>query len=285
MKIAAILLNYNSADDCRKCVGYLLKQRDVELEIVIVDNASRPDDAEAVRALCAEHSLTFIAADSNRGYNAGNNIGLRYAWERGYRYALIANPDMEFPDPTYLSRLASTLEAHPDAVAAGSDIVTPEGVHQNPMLPDGPWTSSFGWIKDILTPKRPKEAYDFIGDFRTSHQCAKLSGCALMVRLAQIASLGFFDEYPFLYCEEAIFAKQAEAAGLQMRYIADAQAIHRHITKAKGDPRPRFRQWLRSRLYFTKRYAGFPWYGRILACASWRAYLNLMILATNIRSR
>lgn len=284
MKAAVIILNYNSADDCRKCVDLLKQQQGIDLEIVIVDNASHPDDIAALEALCHEHCLTFIPAGENRGYNAGNNIGLRYGAEKGYEYALIANPDMEFPDPKYVHLLAGELASRPDTVAIGSDIVTPEGIHQNPMCADGRWQTSFGWIKDILSKRNQrKEAYDFIDNYRESHTCAKLSGCCLMVNLKHLSRLGFFDEYPFLYCEEAIFAKQAEKAGLKMYYIAGLQAIHRHISSAKGDPRPRFRQWRRSRIYFTRCYAGYPWYGRLLASLSWRTYLGLMIAASTLR--
>lgn len=283
MTLAAVILNYNSSADCRKCVGFLKKQQGVELEIIVVDNASKAQDADAVKKLSEEEGLTFIAATENRGYNAGNNIGLRRAEADGCEFALIANPDMEFPDPNYFTRLAGYLSAHPDTIAVGSDIVTADGQHQNPMLPDGDWTTSFGWVKDILGRKRDTDAWSFIDDHRTSHPCAKLSGCALMVSLPLLASIGYFDEYPFLYVEEAIFAKQAERARLKMHYLADTQAIHRHIPSSKGDPRPRFRQWRRSRLYFIRKYAGYPWHGRLLASLSWRAYMGMMITASTLR--
>ena len=83
MKIPVILLNYNSSADCCKCVADLKRQEGVELEIISVDNCSRKEDASAVEQLAAEQGCTFIAAKENRGYNAGNNIGLRYAANKG----------------------------------------------------------------------------------------------------------------------------------------------------------------------------------------------------------
>lgn len=286
MKIAAILLNYNSADDCRKSVGYLLKQRDVELEIVIVDNASRPDDAEAVRALCAEHSLTFIAADSNRGYNAGNNIGLRYAWERGYRYALIANPDMEFPDPTYLSRLASTLEAHPDAVAAGSDIVTPEGVHQNPKRRDETdWRGSFGWIKQLFSRRAATvDVPDWIENPLQSKYCRCLNGCCLMLRMDYIESIGYFDERTFLYGEEPILGRRIELDGRKMYYFADATAVHDHKKSREGSPAFCNRHWRHSQILYIRHYSCEPFYGRWLAELSCRTYFFALNLNHRLRA-
>ena len=63
----------------------LRAQEGVELEIIIVDNCSREDDALAVEQLAKAEGCTFIAAKENRGYNAGNNLGLRYATGRGDR--------------------------------------------------------------------------------------------------------------------------------------------------------------------------------------------------------
>ena len=290
MTIPIILLNYNSANDCRKCVGFLKKQQGVDLDIIIVDNASKEEDKKTLREFVQEEnahdaitSISLIESKENRGYNAGNNVGLRYAAEKGYEFALIANPDMEFHDSGYVKTLLKEMEADPVAVVAASDIVTPEGIHQNPMLPDGPWTSSFGWIKGLFKKPKKGEAYSFIGDFKKSGYCAKVSGCALLIRMDFIKSIGFFDEYPFLYCEEAILAKQAEHAGKKMLYVANTSAIHRHIKSEKGDPRPRYRQWKRSRLYFFKKYSGYSWYGKVLSSLSWRIYMNLMIMLFGIR--
>ena len=85
MNVPVILLNYNSSADCTKCVSDLKRQEGVELEIIIVDNCSREDDALAVEQLAKAEGCTFIAAKENRGYNAGNNLGLRYATGRGDR--------------------------------------------------------------------------------------------------------------------------------------------------------------------------------------------------------
>ena len=66
MKVAVIILNYNSSDDCRKCVSFLKRQEEVELELVLVDNCS--PDGDKVEALCREQGCTFISSPKNRGY-------------------------------------------------------------------------------------------------------------------------------------------------------------------------------------------------------------------------
>ena len=280
MKVAVIILNYNSSADCRKCVSFLKRQKGVELELVLVDNCS--PDREKVEALCCEQGCTFIVSPENRGYNAGNDIGLRYAAKKGYKYALIANPDMEFPQPNYVKRLVEVMEQDEEIVVAGSDIVGADGIHQNPLVRDGNWTTSFNWIKGLLRRKNI-DAYEFIDNYKESHYCAKVSGCCLMVRMDFIQEIGFFDEYPFLYCEEPILSRQVEMAGKRIYYLAETQAIHRHIASTKGDPVKRFHQWKRSRLYFIECYSGDSWIGKKMAAFLTILYTQLFILAKKMQ--
>jgi hypothetical protein len=279
MKIAIIILNYNSSSDCRKCIGFLQKQEGIETEIVVVDNCSPKEGAlSAIRLLCEETDCTFISAKENRGYNAGNNIGLRYASEKGYKYALIANPDMEFPQTDYLKKMVDAMEADEDIVVCGSDIVTVDGIHQNPMYadPDG-WIGSFSWLTSCFQRKKT-DTYRFIDNYKENHYCYKVSGCCLMVNLDYLKKQNFFDENVFLYCEEAILSKQVINAGKKMFYSADLQAIHRHVKNEKGNPIPRFKAWIRSRLYFEKNYNYIGSLNYLMKVLGWKSYLAIFAL-------
>lgn len=282
-KLAVIILNYNSCTDCRKCIGFLKLQQGVEAEIVVVDNCSREEERKAVESICKEEGCTFIANNENRGYNAGNNVGLRYAAEKGYEYALIANPDMEFPQNDYLLKLAEKMQSDEEIVVCGSDIIGADGIHQSPMGKEGNWRSSFGWIKDILHRKQKNEAYDFIDNHKESHYCHKISGCCLMLRMSFIKEIGFFDEKVFLYCEEAILSRQVEIAGKKMYYLATAQAVHRHVKSDKGDPVKRFKAWGKSRCYFIDRYSNDSWLGKQIAKLSMRTYVMVFTLYNIIK--
>lgn len=272
-KIATIILNYNSSADCHKCISYLKAQQGVEQEIVVVDNCSREDDRKAVETLCKEQSCTFIANNENKGYNAGNNVGLRYAAEKEYKFALIANPDMEFPQTNYLANLLAQMQEDEKIVICGSDIVGADGIHQSPMGKEGNWLGSFGWVKDIIRRNNKSDAYDFIDNYKDSHYCHKVSGCCFMIRTSFLEKIDFFDEKVFLYCEEAILSRQVEIAGKRMYYLATAQAVHRHVKSEKGDPVKRFKVWGKSRCYFIDRYSKDHWLGKQIAKLSMRLYV------------
>lgn len=283
MKIAVIILNYNSTADCRKCIGYLNLQQGIEAEIVVVDNCSRDDERMAVEVLCRETGCTFIANNKNAGYNAGNNAGLRYAAEKVYEYALIANPDMEFPQKEYLYRLVEKMQEDENIVVCGSDIIGPDGIHQSPMGRDENWRGSLAWIKEIFRGRKQQDKYDFIDNYKESHYCHKVSGCCFMIRTDFLKKIGFFDEEVFLYCEEAILSRQVELSGKRMYYLASAQALHRHIKSEKGAPIKRFKTWGKSRCYFIDKYSGWPWMARQIAKLSMRMYVLTFVLYSKLK--
>ncbi len=282
MTIPIIILNYNTSADCRKCVSFLKQQEGVNTEIILVDNCSKEESLIALRVLAAEQGCTLIENKENRGYNAGNNIGLRYAAKKGYEYALIANPDMEFPQTDYLLCLVDKLLQDSSVVVVASDIVGLDGLHQNPMFRDGDWRGCFGWLTSLLK-KIKADTYDFIDNYTESHYCSKVSGCCFLIRLNFVQSIGYLDENVFLYCEEAILSRQTEQKGFRMYYLADKQVVHAHVKNEKGDPVKRFKHWKRSRLYFIDTYSGDCWFGREIAKLSMRMYVGIFSIIMRIK--
>ena len=254
VKVSVIVLNYNSSSDSRKCIGFLKKQKGVEQEIVVVDNCSREDDREVVERICKEQGCTFIANHENRGYSAGNNIGLRYAADKGYEYALIANPDMEFPQDYYLKKLVEIMIDDPTIAVCASDIVNTNGVHQNPMREMTYW-EEFLW--PLTAFKNRKNDMWFIEDYTKSSYCEKISGCCFMIRISFLQKIDFLDEGTFLYSEEPILAKQVYNEGMRTYYYAEAQALHRHIKSEKGNAKIRMQLLFQSRDYYLSKYSGY----------------------------
>lgn len=254
MKIPVILLNYNSSSDCRKCISFLKKQEDVELEIIIVDNCSpREGEVETIKALCDEQDCTFIAASSNCGYNAGNNIGLRYAAKKEYKYALIANPDMEFPQTDYILNLVNVMEHNEKIAICGSNIVGIDRKRQSPREFTSYWSELFWFFSGL---KRKISKSPLILEPKNQY-CDILMGSCIFVRLNFIEKIDYFDENVFLFCEEPILGKQVQGIGMKMYYLHDITAIHAHIESNKGSFIHRHKIYWRSRWYYLTHYAGY----------------------------
>ena len=289
MKISIIILNYNSSADCRECVADLKRQEGVELDIVIVDNCSpREGEQDTIRQLCTDEGCTFIQAKENRGYNAGNNIGLRYAAEKGYKYALIANPDIRFPQKDYVVKMVKVMEEKPEVAVCGSDIVSPEGRHQNPRnYRASSWTDSFDWVTTAL--RRNDRKYDNVPNWienpLESHDCLGLNGCCFLIRMDFVTQIGYFDEGVFLYGEEPILAHQVKSIGMKMRYEASIQAVHCHMKSKEPASAFCLKHWKHSRIHYVKKYSNYPWYGKLMAIFSLHLYFLSLSLSKKIKSR
>lgn len=254
MKIPVILLNYNSSSDCRKCISSLKEQRDIDIEIIIVDNCSSADERDKIVRLCEEQNCTFIQADENKGYNAGNNLGLHYAVEKEYEYALIANPDMEFPQSDYIFRLLQPMQRNESIAVCGSNIVDINGIRQSPRCFTPYWAELLWFIAGLR--KLVKQRNLLILESQNQY-CDILMGSCILIRLNFVRHIGYFDENVFLYCEEPILGKQVAAAGMKMYYLNDAIAIHAHISSQKGSFIKRHDIYWKSRWYYLSHYAGY----------------------------
>lgn len=280
--ISIVILNYNSYEDCRECIADL-KQQSVPIRIIVVDNCSAEPDRNKLINLCQQEDCVFVESELNKGYNAGNNIGMRYAVKEGYEYILISNPDMRFPDKEFLSKLVAMIDKDPEIAAIGGYIVGLDGKPQSPMKRDGNWKSSFGWIESIIRPMHYKKTQNNLDNPETSHFCSKLMGSCLMVRSSYIKSIGYFDENVFLYCEEAILSRQVEQSGKKMYYLREAECIHAHKSSEKGDPVKRFQYLKKSRHYFIDKYSGDSWIGKTIAKISASLYVLIFNLIYHLK--
>ena len=77
LDLAIVILNYNTVDLLRECLRSLQASRhDLRARVCVVDNASTDASAAMVRAEFP--AVQLIVNPANRGYSAGNNVGLRW---------------------------------------------------------------------------------------------------------------------------------------------------------------------------------------------------------------
>lgn len=254
-KVATIILNYNTSEDCQKCISYIKQQQEIEATIIVIDNCSSKEEFEKLSKLCADSDITIIRSNENRGYSAGNNIGLRYAAERGFEYVMILNPDVELFQHDYLEKMVAKMESDNKIAVLGTDIESVKGNHQNPLREIGFW-EELCWFYELLPNIRSKGMLYATG-YNISGYCEKLSGCCFLIRMSFAQQIFFLDECVFLYCEEPILAKQVQKSGMKLYYMSNLQAFHNHKKSEKGNPVNRMRLFAESRHYYLKTYSGY----------------------------
>ncbi|HEY6872882.1 MAG TPA: glycosyltransferase family 2 protein [Geobacteraceae bacterium] len=282
-RIAAVILNYNSEKDIQVCAEQIARQLNVRLSIIIVDNASRPESLDAVRSWLAEwrpnavrgtaeEVLTWVrqnaalAAESgrvylienheNRGYSAGNNIGIRLADALGTVGVLIANPDMRIEDQHYLKELSRHLFADPLNFVAASRIIALQGNDQNPLREATFWEELF-WPRWYLRRFFKQISYILSINEDKPIPVPKVSGCCMLLRMDFLRQIGYLDENVFLYCEEPILSARVHAAKGKILYVPTVTAVHAHVSSEKGNSASRMLQFIKSRKYYLKTYSSY----------------------------
>lgn len=136
MLIGYVCTNFNNSSFTLAAVESLLSNAGHEIEVVVVDNASRVEEVSLLRTLEQKFSCVRVVAHSeNVGYFPGLNLGLRVLRERrpDIQWVIAGNNDLEFGSDVCdrIESLAPALEVHS---VISPDIVTLEGEHQNPHV-------------------------------------------------------------------------------------------------------------------------------------------------------
>ncbi len=122
LDLSVIIVNYNVREFLEQSLRSVRKASGgLSVEIFVVDNNSVDKSVEMVRTHFPDVHL--IANEDNYGFGKANNQAIRQA--RG-RYLLILNPDTIVQEDTF-STLVRFMDAHPDAGAAGCQILNPDG--------------------------------------------------------------------------------------------------------------------------------------------------------------
>ena len=267
-KVAAVILNYNSAKDCQKCVEYLVQQEYADFSIIIVDNnSSATGEQSKLDSIKEQYGVTLINQKENGGFSAGNNVGLRYAVNNlDADWCLVINPDVEIRDKNYISYTINESRKWEDAVVIGTNVVLPTGVQQNPM-PEKTRNQEIFWMFEMIRKKIRKKAPLNIPS--KTEYCEKICGCCFFIKSSFLQQIDFLDENVFLYCEEPILASRIKHNGKKALFIPGITAYHQHIEKEKsGRRKDKMLMMINSRIYWIKKYSDYGKFGRKIAVFS-----------------
>ncbi len=201
MDLSVIILNWNTRDLLKQSLTSLLcKPCEIQLQVIVVDNASEDNSREMVRELFPQ--VTLIANPINTGFGAGNNVALPAATGR---YVLFLNSDTVITEGS-IDRLVRFADANPDIGIAGPKLLHGDDTLQfscrsYPNLGTGFFRNT---PLGRLFPKNHFTTDYLLTDFdhATPRNVDWVSGAALMMRRSLIDEIGAFDEEYFMFCED-----------------------------------------------------------------------------------
>ena len=219
-----------------------------EGELIVVDNGSSDDTAEALERLVP--SARLVRARENLGYGRAANLGARSA---SGEILLFLNSDAELT-PEALKALKATFLAHPRAGAVGAFLLDPDGAPQRSA--DGvPTLASellgkplFRWIRPDLFPAVAAGASP-VGVPTLVGACQALSREAF-------EAVGGFDERFFFFLEETDLCVRMKEKGWEVLVAPAARVVHgQGKTARRSLPRARVEYDL-SRYRFLRKHRG-----------------------------
>ena len=208
----------------------------IAVETIVVLNGMQDD----IRDLLTHsvRGVTLVPSQVNLGFAGACNAARRRA---SGSYLALLNDDAEIED-SWLQHLLAVADAHPDAGAVGSTILSPQGALQEAgsvIWGDGS-TSPVGRGAD-------RRAYDFVRDV---DYC---SACSLLVRARTWDEVGGMDdEYFPAYYEDVDLCLRIRTRGERVLYAPRSRVRHHEYSSTDAH----FREFLigRNRLRFRERW-------------------------------
>lgn len=224
-ELSIIIVSWNVKKLLAKCLESIFKnQGNLDLEIIVVDNASKDKTVEMIKQEFSR--IKLIANNKNLGFAKANNQGIKQSQGE---FILILNPDTEIIG-NGLEKMLEFMKQNQKAGIAGCQHLNPDktiqpSVRRFPTLvPILLILTKIAKILPNLPSLKKYLAKDF--NYKQQRQVDQTAGSFLMIRRQVIEKIGLFDEKFFTWFEEVDLCKRAKNAGWEIWYTPVAEIIH-----------------------------------------------------------
>lgn len=227
-KVAIILLNWNSYDDCMDCIASINNISYPNYHIYLVDNDSQDQSLDRLKKdLHDQANLTFVESSENTGFAGGNNLGIQRALDDGYEYFWMLNVDTVI-DREALSALMEAITKDDNIGIVGSKIYYYNS-SKVVWFAGGVINTYTGFTKHIGI----KEVDN--GQFEQATACDYITGCSLLFRRQMLADVGYMNEDYFLYFEETDWNIRARNKGWKILFVPSSIVYHKVSLSTGGE--------------------------------------------------
>ena len=256
--ISIITVNYNGLDLTTELLNSIRHITYPNLEIFVVDNASRDNPQQFLETHYPE--VKVIRSEQNLGFAGGNNLAVQQATGE---YLFFINNDAEITEGC-LDKLVSTFENNTqvgmvsplicyfnESKNAEADLIQYAGMTQV-----HPWTARNTTIGEKTLDK---------GQFSKPQQTAYGHGAAMMVSRQTIDKVGVMFEDFFLYYEELDWCERIRRAGFNIWIEPNAKIYHKESASVGAMSTLKTYYINRNRIYFMRRnFGGLSFIGFLL---------------------
>jgi GT2 family glycosyltransferase/glycosyltransferase involved in cell wall biosynthesis len=212
--VCIVIPSYRDAERVATLVASIQRTVPTGLaRVIVADDASGPEHVAALRAI---EGIEVLEGESNSGFAANVNRGLRAADEQ--QDVVVLNSDME-ARPGWLACLQFAASQEDDVAIVGARLLYPDGRIQ-----------FAGTARNLGAPEWFDHRYRFKpadwGPAAIPGAVLAVTGACMYVRRAAIERIGLLDErYPMAY-EDVDWCLRAWQAGMRVMYFPGASLYH-----------------------------------------------------------
>lgn len=266
MKVYLVILNWNGFGDTKECLESVAKLRlkNIELRVVVVDNGSSDGSVRKIKAILRSKSFAgrgiIIKNEMNLGFAGGNNVGIKYAMEKGADWVTVLNNDTVV-DKDLIVQLIKAGEKHKKAGILSPKIFFAKGYeyhkerYKKEELGKVIWYAGgeIDW-NNVYGTNRGMDETDR-GQYDKPQKLEFATGACMMMRVKALEEVGGFDEKYFMYLEDADLSQRMISKGWEVWYEPKAMLWHK-VAQSSGIGSDLNDYFItRNRLLFAIRYA------------------------------
>lgn len=219
--VSFITVNYNSLHDTLEFLVSCEKLTYKNIEVFVVDNASREDPRKEV--MTAFPWVKYIRSEKNLGFAGGNNLAVREA--KGEYIFFLNNDTLLLPD--FLEPIVDFMQSHPDAGMA-----SPKVLFGNGTTIQYAGTTKINFLGRGDRIGLHEEDH---GQYNKTYKTEYGHGAALIIPRKVVDKVGEMPEVFFLYYEEHDWCENVKRHGYSMYYIGISSVLHKESMSTGGD--------------------------------------------------
>jgi GT2 family glycosyltransferase len=231
--VSVVVVSYRCAGPLVDCLDSLALQRGIELEVIVVENASGDGTAELIRDRYPW--VRLIENAENVGFARAVNEALEVS---AGDPVLLVNPDTVLP-PDAVAECVAQLALHPEVGMLGCKLVRADGTLDHACKRGFPTVASAFYHAVGLSrafPRSRRFAQYTAGslDEDESGYVDAINGAFMLVRRAAIDDVGFLDEQFWLGGEDLDWCWQFAEHGWRILYWPGVTVTHLKGASAGG---------------------------------------------------
>lgn len=283
--VSIIILSYNTREltcACLEALRHGAKTSSLDLDIIVIDNASADDSVAVIREKFPEVRLYHNV--ENQGYARGVNQGLALA---DARFAMLLGSDTEVR-PGTIENMVRLMDEEPEVGVVAPRLVNPDGSLQRACMrfPDLAVALTYDTPCGEWGPGQRVQDRYFYKDWGHDENAsvAQPPGTCLLVRREVVEQVGPMDRELWLFFNDVDWCLRIRRAGWDIRYLHFGTEVLHHLGASTTSFVNFPIVWHANRLYFYRKHFHLAGSFIVKSAMVWVALRELRRIRENLES-